>query len=206
LDEHRFDPRPAPRQPRFVFIGRLVEKKGAEYLIRAVELLARVHKAGATLEIIGSGPLEPALRELCNELRITRQVRFVGAVPFSQLFDRLHGATALVQPSVVAADGDSEGAPMVLVHAQAVGVPCITTAHSGNPQVLPPGARGFVVPERDPQALALAMAEMIELSESARMDLQQRGRAWIESCYDLSQTTASYGALYRELIAAGRGK
>jgi colanic acid/amylovoran biosynthesis glycosyltransferase len=200
LDEHQFNPRPAPRRPRFVFIGRLVEKKGAEYLIRAVELLARVNQVRATIEIIGSGPLEPALRELCNEIRIGDQVRFAGAVPFAQLFERLRVATALVQPSVVAADGDSEGAPMVLIHAQAAGVPCITTAHSGNPEVLPPEARSFVVPERNPQALARAMAEMINLSETARMNLQRQGRAWIESRYDLRQTSGGYWALYHELI------
>lgn len=201
LDEHAYDPQPAPRQPRFVFIGRLVEKKGAEFVIRATELLACVHNRPAVVEMIGSGPLEPALRQLADNLGIRGQVHFVGSVPFSELFHRLHGATALVQPSVAAADGDSEGAPMVLMHAQAAGVPCITTAHAGNPEVLPPEAQGFVVPERDPAALAGAMAAMIGLAGPGRAALQEQGRAWIASRYDLRQTSKGYGDLYRELLA-----
>lgn len=204
LDEHPYDPQPAPSEPRFVFIGRLVEKKGAEFVIRAMELLARTHKGPAVVEIIGSGPLEAALRQLADDLRSWERVHFVGSVPFSELFDRLHGATALVQPSVVAADGDSEGAPMVLMHAQAAGVPCITTAHAGNPEVLPPEAQGLVVPERDPAALARAMAAMIGLAESDRAALQGKGLAWIARHYDLRQTAKGYGDLYRELLAASR--
>jgi colanic acid/amylovoran biosynthesis glycosyltransferase len=206
LDEHCYDPQPAPREHRFVFIGRLVEKKGAEFVIRAMEQLASTHMGPAVVEMIGSGPLETPLRQLVDDLRIWDRVRFVGAVPFSELFDRLRGATALVQPSVVAADGDSEGAPMVLMHAQAAGVPCITTAHAGNPEVLPPEARGFVVPERDPAALARAMASMIGLGESARAALQETGRAWIAMHYDLRQTSKGYGDLYRELLAANTAR
>jgi glycosyltransferase involved in cell wall biosynthesis len=204
LDEHEYDPQPAPREPRFVFIGRLVEKKGAESLIRAMQLLGRIHDRRATVEMIGSGPLEPALRQLVDDLGIGDRVRFAGSIPFSGLFDRLHGATALVQPSVVAADGDSEGAPMVLMHAQAAGVPCITTAHAGNPEVLPPQSQAYVVPERDPAALARAMASMIAIGDSARAALQEAGRAWIARYYDLRQTAGSYGELYRELIEESR--
>jgi glycosyltransferase involved in cell wall biosynthesis len=203
LEEHSYDPKPAPREPRFVFIGRLVEKKGTEFLIRALERLHGVCGKFAVVEIIGSGPLGPALRQLAADLKISGQVRFAGAVPFSELFAHLHGATALVQPSVAAADGDSEGAPMVLMHAQAAGVPCITTAHSGNPEVLPGEAQLFVVPERDPDSLARAMADMISLSPSARASLQEQGRAWISDHYDLRQTAKSYGDLYRELIPSG---
>jgi len=204
LDEHPYDPQPAPRQPRFVFIGRLVEKKGAEFVIRAISLLAVTHKEPAIVEMVGSGPLEPELRQLADDLGLRDRIRFVGSVLFSELFDRLRGATALVQPSVVAADGDSEGAPMVLMHAQAAGVPCITTAHAGNPEVLPPEARGFVVPERDPAALAQAMSAMIGLSGSARASLQARGLAWIARHYDLRQTSGGYSDLYRELLASRR--
>lgn len=146
---------------------------------------------------------EPALRKLVEELSLGGRVRFVGPVPFAELFARLHGATALVQPSVEAADGDCEGAPMVLMHAQAGGVPCITTRHSGNPEVLPPGGQRFVVPERDPVALAGAMAEMAALTAAERSALQDEGREWIRRHYNLEQTAGDYAELYEELLRTG---
>jgi glycosyltransferase involved in cell wall biosynthesis len=137
---------------------------------------------------------------MVKDLRLQERIRFVGTVPFAQLFDWLHGATALVQPSAVAPDGDAEGAPMVLMHAQAAGVPCVTTRHSGNPEVLPPEGQAFVVPEHDPSALADAMRRMTEVGADARRSLQQAGRTWIEQCYSIDQTIAAYDALYRRLM------
>ena len=202
MDVHAFDPRPAPGRPRFVFIGRFVGKKGADVLVDAMARLANDLNADATLDLIGGGPMEAELRQKVSAAGIEDRVRFVGIVPFERLFDSLHGATALVQPSVTAADGDAEGAPMVLMHAQAAGVPCITTAHSGNPEVLPPDGQQSVVPERDAAALAAAMARMTELSPRQRRSLQISGRRWIEEHYDLRQTVDQCDRLYRTTIEA----
>lgn len=201
LDEHAYDPTPAERPARFVFVGRLVEKKGADVLIRAMARLARDVPERATLDLIGSGPLGPALHELVTELGLDDRVRFLGTLPFSDLFARLRGAAALVQPSVVASDGDSEGAPMVLMHAQASGAPCVTTAHAGNPEVLPPEGQRFVVPERDADALARAMRDIAEQSPAQRQSLQAAGRAWIERHYDVTGTVSGYDAHYRQVVA-----
>jgi colanic acid/amylovoran biosynthesis glycosyltransferase len=203
LGEHAYDPQPAERPARFVFVGRLVEKKGADVLIRAMARLvdAMPHER-VTLDLIGGGPLEPMLRQLVAELGLGARVRFLGTLPFHQLFDRLRGAAALVQPSVVAADGDAEGAPMVLMTAQASGVPVVTTAHSGNPEVLPPAAQRFVVPERDGDALARAMRDSATLAETERAALQAAGRAWIEDHFNLEATAAAYDAVYREVARA----
>ena len=201
LAEHHYDPRPAERPARFVFVGRMVEKKGADVLVRAMARLVRdMPGERVMLDLIGSGPMEGELRALVAELSLGDRVRFLGTLPFHELFNHLRGAAALVQPSAVAADGDSEGAPMVLMHAQASGVPCVTTAHSGNPEVLPLEAGRFVVPERNADELAGAMGEIVSLSDNARGALQSAGRAWIERQFDLAQTAGGYDALYRELI------
>lgn len=203
LSEHAYEPSPAERPARFVFVGRLVEKKGAGVLVRAMARLVReIPDRPVTLDLIGGGPLEADLRQSVAALGLGDHVRFLGALPFRQLFERLHGAAALVQPSVVASDGDSEGAPMVLMHAQAAGTPCVTTAHSGNPEVLPPEAQRFVVPERDAEALARAMREMAMLSPAQRQSLQAAGRAWIERHYTLDGSVTSYDAIYRQLTQA----
>jgi colanic acid/amylovoran biosynthesis glycosyltransferase len=200
LAEHEYDPRPAERPARFVFVGRMVEKKGADVLVRAMARLVRdTPGERVTVDLIGSGPMEGELRAAVAEFGLADRVRFLGTLPFHELFGHLRGAAALVQPSVVAADGDSEGAPMVLMHAQASGVPCVTTAHSGNPEVLPPEGSRFVVPERDADALARAMGEIVGLGEGERRALQSAGRVWIERHFDLAQTVLGYDALYREL-------
>lgn len=201
LAEHAFDPKPAPASPRFVFIGRFVDKKGADVLINAMAHLTRDMKTPATLDLIGGGPNEISLREQVAHLQVSSAVNFVGLVSFAQIFDYLNDCTALVQPSVTAPDGDAEGAPMVLMTAQASGVPCITTRHSGNPETIPPAGQRFVVPERDPIALARAMKAMIDLSPVDRGALQTDGRGWIVEKYNLEQTVSQYAALYREMIS-----
>src|SRR5205823_8795002 len=95
LAEHHFEPQIAPRRPRFVFVGRFVEKKGAETLIEAMAKLVE-DRDDATLELVGAGPLEARLREQVGRLGLAQHVRFAGAVPFAQLLSHLRGATALV--------------------------------------------------------------------------------------------------------------
>ena len=139
---------------------------------------------------------------MASELGLGGRVRFVGTFPFAELFDRLHGATALVQPSVVAADGDCEGAPMVLMHAQAGGVPCVTTAHAGNPEVLPPEAQRFVVPERDPAALARAMAAMAAPAPPPGPRSRRRAGRGSSDTTTWSRPAKAYADLYGELCRA----
>jgi glycosyltransferase involved in cell wall biosynthesis len=199
-----FEPAPAPDRPRFVFIGRLSEKKGVADLLSAIDWLKQ-RNTDAALEIIGEGPLDEALRRQAMRSQLADRVRFHGRLPRERVASVLASATAFVLPSVVAPDGDREGTPIVLMEAQAVGVPCITTAHSGNPEVLAPEASGFVVAEQSPEAIAEAMLRMSALSPEARRSLQDAGRAWIERQYNLEKTVADYASLYAELLAARAG-
>jgi colanic acid/amylovoran biosynthesis glycosyltransferase len=202
LAAHPYYPSPAPESPRFVFIGRFVEKKGTDVLIDAMAHLVRELATPATLDLIGTGPNEGALRQQVDHCRLIDRVNFIGVVPFASLFDYLKNCSALVQPSIVAPDGDAEGAPMVLMTAQASGVPCVTTHHSGNPETIPLIGHRFIVPERDPIALAEAMKRMINQSEQDRSALQLAGRRWIEEHFNLDRTVEEYAALYQQLLRA----
>lgn len=194
-----FEPRPG--NANFLFVGRFVDKKAPDDAIQALAALRR-RGVNATLKLIGSGsPAEEArLRELVESLGVVSEVEFVGRVPYETLAEAMRGVTALVTPSRVAADGDAEGCPMVLMQAQAVGTPVITTRHSGNPEALPPEAQRFVVEERDDDAIAQAMRNMLRLSTDERAALQQAARRWIESRFDLRRTVEQYDALYRRLV------
>ena len=200
-DAWAFDPSPAPPSPRFLFVGRLTEKKAPDDLLRALATLRNELGVDAGLEVVGDGPLRESLRELADELGIAANVRWLGERPRSEVADAMRRATAMVLPSVVASDGDREGTPVVLMEAAALGVPCVTTRHMGNPDVLPEQGHRFVVEERDPAGLAAAMANVASLSREARAALQRAGRSHIENRFNLHRIADAYDELYRELLA-----
>ncbi|MEM7625769.1 MAG: glycosyltransferase [Planctomycetota bacterium] len=194
-EDWRFDPEPQPKPVRFVFVGRLSPKKGVAVLLEA---LARFPDSG--LDVVGDGPLRSTLEELCETLGLQHRVAFHGQLPRTRIDRYLRRATALVAPSVVAPDGDEEGTPVVLMEAQALGALCITTAHAGNPEVLPPGAQDLVVPEHDVAALAGAMQRVAAFDSTERETRQRAGRAWVEKRYALPRMVDELAALYREFI------
>jgi glycosyltransferase involved in cell wall biosynthesis len=204
LEDWTFHPATARESapPRFVFVGRLMPKKAPTQLIRALARLRRAFGIEAALDMIGDGPLEDEVNALVHELDLVRCVRLHGRQPRTGIIRILRGATALVLPSTEAADGDREGTPIVLMEAQAIGVPCITTQHSGNADVLPPVMRSFVVNRAEPQSLAEMMASLARISADERQSLRDAGRAWIEAHHDIARTAAAYDALYDELLAA----
>lgn len=196
-----FEPAPAPTVPRFVFVGRLTPKKAPGDLVAALALL---HARGlpAQAEIIGDGPLAADLARQVQQAGLAPHVTLTGALPRAAIPARLAAATAFVLPSRTAPDGDEEGTPVALMEAAARGLPCVTTHHAGNPEVLPPEAEtlGLIAPEGDPAALARALERTTHLSPDARSYLQQAGRRHIEAQHTLAGTVAGYEALYRELL------
>jgi colanic acid/amylovoran biosynthesis glycosyltransferase len=87
-------------------------------------------------------------------------------------------------PSVVSADGDEEGIPVVLMEALATGLPVIATRHSGIPELVDDGVSGILVGERDPAALAGAIARLVGDTDGWA-EMGRRGRRRIEADYDV---------------------
>ncbi len=203
IDVSRWAYRPERVAAKFLFVGRFVPKKGPVFAINALaKLLERGIEAELTMVGSGNRMQSWALRKQANLLGIEGFVDFVGRVPYEELPDLMRRHTALIAPSQVAPDGDAEGCPMVLMQAQAVGTPVITTRHAGNPEAVPDAADGskrFVVEERDADGMAAAMRTLINMSAAERSALQAAGRAWIEARFDLRHTVTQYDALYRRL-------
>lgn len=178
-----------PRQPdpdgtiRLLTTGRLVEKKGIEYAIRAV---ARVAPRYPQLKytIVGDGPLRPNLTALIRELNLASTVELVGWQPEAELIASLDAAHLFIAPSVTAADGNQDAPINVLKEAMAMGLPVISTIHGGIPELVQDGVSGYLVPERDGDALGDRLETLLrEPHRWPAMGLA--GRTYVEQHFDL---------------------
>lgn len=165
---------------RLLFVGRLIERKGAEYAVRAVAALRERGRA-ARLTIIGDGPERTRLIALINELDLGDVVDLAGALPHDAIADHYRTATLLLMPAVTDWKGEQEGFGMVLVEAMASDLPIVASRSGGIPDVVTDGETGLLVPERDPAALATAAARLLEnpdlaarFAAAARADLDRR--------------------------------
>jgi glycosyltransferase involved in cell wall biosynthesis len=165
---------------RLLFVGRLIERKGAEYAVRAVAELRRRGRA-VRLTIIGDGPERTKLVALVAELGIGDVVDLAGALPHDAIADHYRTASMLLMPAVTDWKGEQEGFGMVLVEAMASDLPIVATRSGGIPDVVTDGQTGLLVPERDPAALAGAAARLLDdpafatrLAEAARAELERR--------------------------------
>ncbi len=142
------------REPaKLLTVGRLAEKKGHEYAIKAV---AGLIKKGRRINYIiaGDGPLKEALSSLVSQEGISKYVAFIGPCTRDKIIGLYNEADIFILPSVTSTAGDTEGVPVVLMEAQASGCPVISTFHSGIPEVVIDGESGFLVPERDIETLS----------------------------------------------------
>jgi colanic acid/amylovoran biosynthesis glycosyltransferase len=142
-------------------IGRLTEKKGITYAIQAV---AQVIASGRNLSyvIAGEGPLRAELQRLVDELSLSEHVHLLGWRTHDQVVDLIEAAHVLLAPSVTAADGDEEGIPNSVKEAMATGMPVVSTSHGGIPELVEDGVSGYLVPERDVEAIADRLRHLID--------------------------------------------
>ena len=191
-------PKKQIRQATILHVGRLVEKKGTEYLIRAFAIVAQ-KIAEARLLLIGEGPLRSKLDKLANELGVERKIEFLGARSHSEVLAQMGRATMLVVPSITAASGDMEGLPTVAIEAGAMALPVIGSLHSGIPEAIIDGKTGFLVAERDVKALAERMWHLLT-HDRERHDMSCAARALVESKFSLHKQTQQLEELYRQLL------
>ena len=160
---------PIPHE-RFTFlaVGRLVQKKGFEYLIEACHIL-KEKGFGFYCEIVGKGPLEEKLNAQIKELNLTVQVAITGYVPPNELFKKYRSGDILVAPCVIADNGDVDGLPNVCLEAMNFGLPVISTTISGIPEGVEEGKNGWLIPPNDSQALADAMDKALQTNDLTKM-------------------------------------
>lgn len=149
-----------PAQPVAILaIGRAVDKKGFDDLLRALAMLpSGQHWRFAH---IGGGPLLDGLMAAARNLGIADRVCWMGSRSQAAVLDAYRAADIFALPCRVSADGDRDGLPNVLLEAQSQKLPCVSTQVSGIPELIEDGVTGLLVPPRDPARLADALSRLI---------------------------------------------
>jgi glycosyltransferase involved in cell wall biosynthesis len=206
IDTAKFTPGARPiteRERRVLFVGRLVEKKGCEYLIRAFAQVQR-KVSDASLIIVGDGGLRDKLQQLAKELKVNAQFR--GALSSVQVRQELQASRVFCLPSVRAASGDAEGFGIVLLEAEACGVPVLTSAVGGGTEGIEHGVTGFAFPERDVDTLAARLIVLLS-DDALATSMSHAGPAFVSEKFDLYRCTEKlellYDTVHRERLGQG---
>lgn len=143
-----------------VAIGRLTAKKNP---LALVEAFARVRQEilHARLDLAGDGPLRKRVEERIAMLRLTDSVTLHGALGHNEALQLMAEADVFVQHSVTAPDGDQEGLPVSILEALSMGIPVVSTIHSGIPEAVNDGVNGFLVREHDFEGMSSAIIRVL---------------------------------------------
>ena len=187
LDLARFPAHPRPRNTgpvTILSVGRAVEKKGYDDLLKALAALPGdldwrfVH--------IGGGPLLEPLRAQARAAGLQGRIEWLGAQAFDVVLDHYRAADLFVLPCRIAADGDRDGLPNVLMEAMSCGLAVLSTRVSGIPELIDDGVNGRLTPPGDADALAAALGELIA-HEDLRARLGAAGEARLRADFAMDQ-------------------
>lgn len=193
------DPHNNSNPAKIVSIARLVEKKGIEYGICAVAKLKDSHTINYT--IVGDGSLRENLQKLINNLNVNGIVSLVGWKQQEEIIKILQNGDILLAPSITSESGDQEGIPVVLMETMAIGLPVVSTFHSGIPELIESGKSGFLVPERNSDALAEKLSYLIEHPE-VRNDMSLAGRKFVEINYNIDRLNNQLVQIYQDMLSS----
>jgi glycosyltransferase involved in cell wall biosynthesis len=198
VDSNTFRPASTEDQPVILFVGRFVEFKGIEFLIRAAGEVQRQFPA-AELVIIGDGELRNEVKALAKQT--LRRYRFLGVRTQQEVRDWMNRASLLCVPSVTTRSGEAEGFGMVCAEAQAIGKPVVGFDCGGISEVVAHGKTGLLAAERDWQTLASHLLLLLQHSE-LRESFGRAARESMVQNFDLHKCTAQLEKLYGRVLEA----
>lgn len=189
---------PSDGKVKIATTGRLVTKKGIEYAIAAVASVAQTHP-NIEFYIIGDGELKVELEQLITGLNAERVIKLLGWKQQKEIVEILDTCHIFIAPSVTAADGNQDAPVNTLKEAMAMGLPVISTLHGGIPELVEDGVSGFLVPERDVEAIAQKLSYLIEHPETWQQ-MGSSGRAQVEAKYDMNKLNDELIEIYQQVL------
>lgn len=198
IDRQQFQPDPqVAREPVVLFVGRLVEKKGCGLLLQAMRSVQQLHPQVKTV-IIGDGPLRASLEQQATRTLPTH-VEFLGVQPAAVVRQWMNRARVFCVPSQMTAQQDVEGLGMVFAEAQAMGLPVVSFASGGVPEVVREGVTGLLAPEGDGEALGKALHRLLD-DDALWERLAIAGQQHIAENFDLARNTPLLETIYDRLL------
>lgn len=191
---------------RVLCVARLELKKGHRDLLRAFAL-AKAEVPDLSLDLVGDGVEEYALVELSRELGLSGAVRFHGALPSQQVQALLHecdlfALAAVRTGSASFRTGYMDGIPVSLMEAMASGLPVVSTAVSGIPELVVDRETGILVAAGDVPGLAGAIVRLCDEPELG-VRLARRARSRIVEHFNVDVETARLASLFGSVLPAG---
>lgn len=185
-----------PREPVVLFVARLVEKKGCEYLIRAMSKVQAV-RPDVELVVIGDGELQPSLERLAEEK--LQRYQFLGLQPPETVRAWMNRAKVFSVPSIVAQSGEAEGFGMVFAEAQAMGLPVVSFASGGIVESVAHDQVGFLAAEGNWEELAKYILLLFE-EDTAWHRFSKAGQSRVRSLFNLHKQTAALEEIYNQVL------
>jgi glycosyltransferase involved in cell wall biosynthesis len=201
IDLAEFEPGAPPgTRSGALFVGRLVPKKGVLRLVEAWKLLPE-NMRRQKLTIIGTGEQDSELRAACDG---HQDFVLLGAQPREAVREAMRRSRVLALPSMRAANGDSEGLPIVAMEAQASRTPLLVFDDGPMREAVADGRSGLYVPPGDIPAYARALEAILSHDELAN-GLGGAGVDVAARCFDLKRNTAAIEDVYREILRTSAG-
>lgn len=198
VDTKLFSPSQGERESTVLFVGRLADRKGAEFLIRAMVEVQKENPA-AELVLIGDGVLRADLEKLASSS--LRRYRFLGVQPHHVVREWLDRASVFCAPSIRGRSGEEEAFGMVFAEAQAMEKPVVSFATGGIPEAVLHGETGFLAPDRDWPTLAKYLSLLLKNAD-LRRKFGVAGRQRVLQLFDLNTQTSALEKIYDGVLEA----
>jgi glycosyltransferase involved in cell wall biosynthesis len=188
---------------RVLFVGRLIERKGVDYLIYAVSRLAQ-QQVIIRLDIVGCGSEEDHLRQVIRELQAEPFIFLHGRISEEQKNEFYRNCDVFVLPSIVDRKGDTEGLGVVLLEAYMFEKPVIASHVGGIGDVVKHGQTGILVPEKSIDALVDSI-RFVYSDPAMAKTLGRQGRNFAMEYYDWDRITQNILGVYQAVFSADNG-
>jgi len=184
---------------RILLVGRFVETKGIPYALNAVAKIKKKYK-NIQFTIIGDGELKHEIEILIKKLDLINEVKLLGFIPHDQVIKEMQNSHIFLSPSITDRKGEKEGTVNTFAEAQATGLPTLGTYHAGIPEVVLDGKTGFLVKEKDVDALTNKLEYLIEHQEIWKK-LGKNGRYHVEKEFNIKIQTKKLEKNYDEILS-----
>ena len=198
LDLGRFEPvkrDASPEKVRILTIGRLIPRKGFQFLIRALPQIIEKATHNFEIEIVGDGPYQQELVNLAESLGVASHIHFSGSVPYAELPQKYRDANLFILPSL------AEGMPLVVLEAMGTGLPIVASRVQGIDELVVEGVNGALFNPGDVDGLAHCLVKLIDAGE-ARIEMGKASTERVKP-YDWKHIADAYLSLYTDILKKG---